>query len=46
MEDGRKKETYKPEEPLDNIVYCRHTKQFVGWITGQDELFVCTLIFC
>ncbi|OWF56397.1 WD repeat-containing protein [Mizuhopecten yessoensis] len=40
LEDGRKKESYIPEEPIDNLVYCKHTKQYVGWITDQDEIFL------
>jgi hypothetical protein len=40
MSDGRKKKAYTPEEPMDHISYCSNFKQFVGWITGGDELFV------
>ncbi|XP_033754622.1 WD repeat-containing protein 97-like isoform X2 [Pecten maximus] len=40
LEDGRKKESYIPEEPIDNLVHCKHTKQYVGWISEQDELFL------
>lgn len=43
LEDGRRKpekSMFAPEEPMDNIMYCRETKQFVGWKKGEDELFV------
>lgn len=40
LSDGRKKKSYYPEEAMDHISYCGHFKQFVGWITGGDELFV------
>ncbi|KAL5022160.1 hypothetical protein ScPMuIL_001315 [Solemya velum] len=40
MEDGRKKCSYNPEEPIDNIVYCSQTSQFVGWVDGEDEIFL------
>ncbi|WAR11385.1 WDR97-like protein [Mya arenaria] len=40
MSDGRRKKTYTLEEPMDNISYCLHFRQYVGWITGEDELFL------
>ncbi|XP_071172379.1 WD repeat-containing protein 97-like isoform X3 [Mytilus edulis] len=43
LEDGRRKpekSMFAPEEPMDNIMYCRETKQFVGWKKGEDELFL------
>lgn len=40
LEDGRKKCSYNPEEPIDNIEYCSQTSQFVGWVSGEDEIFV------
>ena len=40
MSDGRRKKTYSPEEAMDNLSYCSFFKQFVGWISGHDELFV------
>jgi len=40
LSDGRKSKTYGLEEPVDNIAHCPHFKQFVGWISGEDELFV------
>ncbi|XP_053401290.1 WD repeat-containing protein 97-like isoform X3 [Mercenaria mercenaria] len=40
LSDGRKKKTYTPEEPMDHISYCSSYKQYVGWITGGDELFL------
>ena len=40
MSDGRKKKAYAPEEPMDHISYCSNFKQFVGRMTGGDELFV------
>ena len=36
---------FAPEEPMDNIMYCNQTKQYVGWKKGQDELFVSTYTF-
>lgn len=43
LEDGRRKpekNVFAPEEPMDNIMYCYQTKQYVGWKKGQDELFL------
>lgn len=43
LEDGRRKpekNMFAPEEPMDNIMYCNQTKQYVGWKKGQDELFL------
>ncbi|XP_052231228.1 WD repeat-containing protein 97-like isoform X3 [Dreissena polymorpha] len=42
MSDGRKKKTYALEEPMDHVSYCPAFRQFVGWITGEDELFLMT----
>jgi hypothetical protein len=39
LEDGRRKtekNMFAPEEPMDNIMYCNQTKQYVGWKKGQD----------
>ena len=41
MSDGRKKKTYATEEPMDKIAYCGYYKQYVGWFSDGDELFVC-----
>lgn len=40
LEDGRKKDEYIPEEPMDNIAYCKQTNQFVGWMKDEEEVFV------
>ncbi|KAL4234275.1 hypothetical protein ACF0H5_005926 [Mactra antiquata] len=40
MADGRKKRTYAIEEQMDHISYCPHFRQFVGWCTGGDEVFL------
>lgn len=40
MEDGRKKTTVIPEEPMNRVVYSTHTNQYVGWLQNEEMLYV------
>ncbi|XP_067652672.1 WD repeat-containing protein 97-like isoform X2 [Haliotis asinina] len=40
MEDGRRKTTVTPEEPMNRVVYSTHTDQYVGWLHDSEMLYL------
>ncbi|XP_048253419.1 WD repeat-containing protein 97-like isoform X2 [Haliotis rufescens] len=45
MEDGRKKTTVIPEEPMNRVVYSTHTDQYVGWLQDEEMLYLLDVDF-
>ena len=39
-EDGRKKDIIDTEEGMNRVIYSNQTNQFVGWVHGQEDLYV------
>ncbi|CAL1526294.1 unnamed protein product [Lymnaea stagnalis] len=39
-EDGLKKDVVESEFGLDQVVYCKQSNQFVGWVMKQEDLFL------
>ncbi|GFN75135.1 WD repeat-containing protein kiaa1875-like isoform x3 [Plakobranchus ocellatus] len=39
-EDGRKKDIVDTEEGMNRVIYSNQTNQFVGWVHGQEDLYL------
>ncbi|KAK3741975.1 hypothetical protein RRG08_024721 [Elysia crispata] len=39
-EDGRKKDIIDTEEGMNRVIYSNQTNQFVGWVHGQEDLYL------
>ncbi|GFS24658.1 WD repeat-containing protein KIAA1875-like isoform X3 [Elysia marginata] len=39
-EDGRKKDIVDAEEGINRVIYSNQTNQFVGWVHGQEDLYL------
>ncbi|XP_005105308.1 WD repeat-containing protein 97 isoform X2 [Aplysia californica] len=44
-EDGRKKDVIDAEEGMNRVVYANQTNQFVGWVHGQEDVFLLSRTF-